>query len=252
LEKPKILAVIPARYASTRLPGKALLPIGNKAMVAHVYERTLASGLFDHTIVATDNILITNYLEQQQIPYCLTAASHQNGTERCAEVANLLPQKYDYIVNVQGDEPFIKAEQLGLLVSLLSGHTQLATLVKKIDDTETLTNPNTPKVVLNQQNEALYFSRQTIPHLRDTEPELWLQKHNYYKHIGLYAYRTDVLPKIVALPLGILENAEKLEQLRWLEHGYKIKVAITPYDSMGIDTPADLQRARTAYEQYNF
>jgi 3-deoxy-manno-octulosonate cytidylyltransferase (CMP-KDO synthetase) len=245
----KVLAVIPARYASSRLPAKALAQIGTKPMVQLVYEAVSACPGLAYVVVATDHQLIFDTLAQQGIPVLMTAPSHQNGTERCAEVLALLNQPYDYVLNVQGDEPFIQSAQIALLLALLDGRTEIATLVKKITDAQTLLNSNSPKVVINSKNEALYFSRQPIPYLRqETNCQLWPQLHSYYKHIGIYAYRSDILLEIVKLGMGQLEKAESLEQLRWLEGGYKIKTAITPYDSMGIDTPEDLAKANQYYK----
>lgn len=247
MHKAKILAVIPARYASTRLPAKALQDIGGKAMVAHVYERVCSCSEISQVVVATDNQLIFNYLHDRNIPVLMTATSHQNGTERCAEVLEQLGESFDYLINVQGDEPFIKAEQIDGLAKVLDGTVEIATLIKKIESLETLFNPNTPKVIFNNNYEALYFSRQTIPYLRDVEQANWLNTNTFYKHIGIYAYRGDVLKNIVQLATGRLEKAESLEQLRWLEAGIKIKVVETTYDSMGVDTPEDLERARQFY-----
>ncbi len=174
----------------------------------------------------------------------MTNVEHQSGTDRCIEALEKTGKAFDFVINIQGDEPFIQPEQIDLLASCLSEETELATLVKKISDEETLFNPNTPKVILNKNAEAIYFSRNTIPFLRNHPKEEWLKNHTFYKHIGIYAYRTDVLKKITQLPTGTLEKAESLEQLRWLENGYKIKVAITEFESYGIDTPEDLVRVK--------
>jgi 3-deoxy-manno-octulosonate cytidylyltransferase (CMP-KDO synthetase) len=172
----------------------------------------------------------------------MTSPHHQSGTDRCFEALQYLEGVYDYVINIQGDEPFIQPTQINRLASVLHGDTQLATLVKIIEDEETLFNPNTPKVLLNRSRNVLYFSRQTIPYLRGVDTAAWLGSHTFYKHIGIYAYRTDILAQITQLPVSLLEKAEALEQLRWLENGYTIQAVITPDDSHGIDTPEDLER----------
>jgi 3-deoxy-manno-octulosonate cytidylyltransferase (CMP-KDO synthetase) len=171
----------------------------------------------------------------------MTHTSHRNGTERCAEVG--LRREADYYVNIQGDEPFIQPAQIDTLCGLLDGHTELGTLVKKIEDPALLHKPTVMKVVFNHQMEALYFSRACIPFVRDKENDQWLSAHPFYKHIGIYAYRKDVLQEVSKLPASALEKAENLEQLRWLENGYKIKIAETPFESIGIDTPEDIALA---------
>ena len=177
----------------------------------------------------------------------MTGTHHQSGTDRCFEALQRLQDAVDYVINIQGDEPFIQPRQIDRLASALDGTTELATLVKKIDDPETLFNPNTPKVVLNSRGEAMYFSRQTVPFQRDREPADWLGHHPYYKHIGIYAYRADVLAAITRLPPSALEQAEALEQLRWLENGYRIRAVETELDSHGVDTPADLERVAARF-----
>jgi 3-deoxy-manno-octulosonate cytidylyltransferase (CMP-KDO synthetase) len=239
----KIVGVIPARYASTRLPGKPLLNIGDKSMIQLVYKQVKkCNSLFD-VIVATDNELIFNNVIGFGGKAVMTSPNHQSGTDRCYEAIANLNYEADYVINIQGDEPYIQPEQIDLLVELLNGQTEIATLVKKIDDIETLFNENTPKVVLNKNLESVYFSRQTIPFLRGVDKANWLKYNVFYKHIGIYAYRMDILKALSKLEQTALEKAESLEQLRWLENGYKIKVAITPYDSIGIDTQADLDYA---------
>lgn len=237
----KILGIIPARYASTRFPGKALVDINGKPMIQRVYEQALKSNTLSKVIVATDHDEIKKAVSSFG-HVCMTNPSHQSGTDRCAEVLSYEKETFDFVINIQGDEPFIKPEQIDLLAGILSRNTELATLIKEIKENETLFNPNTPKVVVNNNSEALYFSRSTIPYFRTEEKEKWISSHKFYKHIGIYAYRTDILQKITQLPIGLLEQAESLEQLRWLENGYKIKTAITDQDSYGIDTPEDLER----------
>ncbi|HMV08792.1 MAG TPA: 3-deoxy-manno-octulosonate cytidylyltransferase [Cyclobacteriaceae bacterium] len=238
-----ILGIIPARYASTRFPGKPLADIGGKSMIQRVYEQVKKSKLIADVIVATDNQQIMNHVTQFGGRVRMTKESHASGTDRCYEALTLQKAQFDYVINIQGDEPFIQPEQIDLLAGLLDGNTEIATLVKKIEDAEQLFNANVVKAVVASNGEALYFSRSTVPHIRNTAETEWLNKHTFYKHIGMYAYRTDVLKKLTALPVSPLEKAESLEQLRWLENGFRIKVAETKTETIGIDTPEDLQRA---------
>lgn len=240
----KILGIIPARYASTRFPAKALADIAGKSMVQRVYEQAMKVAQLHSVIVATDHERIYTHVQNFGGKVIMTSPQHPSGTDRCFEAYQQQNEPFDYVINIQGDEPFIRPEQISLLAQLLDGKVQIATLVKQITDHHTLHNPNTPKVVLNTRSEALYFSRQTIPYLRNIAPEDWSQTHTFYKHIGIYAYRSDVLAQITQLPPSPIENAEALEQLRWLENGYTIKVTITPHDSHGIDTPEDLERIK--------
>lgn len=239
----KILGVIPARYASTRFPGKPLALIGNKSMIQRVYEQARKSTFLSRLIVATDHELISDHVKSFGGEVCITSEKHPSGTDRCQEVKSILNESFDYVVNIQGDEPFIAPEQIDLLASVLDGKTELATLIKKIDSFEQLVNPNNVRVVFNTHLEAIYFSRAAIPYLRGLAQDQWLAHHVYFKHIGMYAYRTDILEKITTLPISSLERAESLEQLRWLENGLKIKVVETNIETMGIDTPEDLERA---------
>ncbi|HVD99189.1 MAG TPA: 3-deoxy-manno-octulosonate cytidylyltransferase [Cytophagaceae bacterium] len=238
----KILGIIPARFASTRFPEKALVDIGGKSMVQRVYEQASKASALSKVVVATDHDKIFNHVKSFQGNVVMTSEHHQSGTDRCMEVLQKEAGQYDFILNIQGDEPFIQPEQINLLASVLTAETELATLAKKITDEETLFNPNTPKLIWNEKKEAIYFSRQTIPFLRGIPKEEWLAKHSFYKHIGIYAYRQDVLKKITQLEISSLEKAEALEQLRWLENGYKIKVAVTELETVGIDTPEDLKK----------
>ncbi|MBX9851605.1 MAG: 3-deoxy-manno-octulosonate cytidylyltransferase [Cytophagaceae bacterium] len=238
----KILGIIPARYASTRFPAKALADINGKSMIQRVYEQASKSSSLKKVLVATDHELISDHVKKFGGEVVMTSDSHQSGTDRCFEALQKTEGSFDYVINIQGDEPFIQPGQIDLLAGCLAEKTELATLIKKITDTETLFNPNTPKVIFNKNKEAIYFSRQTIPYLRGIKNEEWLNYHEFYKHIGIYAYRTDILSRITLLPVSPLEKAEALEQLRWIEHGYKIKIAITEYESYGIDTLEDLQR----------
>lgn len=238
-----ILGIIPARYASTRFPGKPLADIGGKSMIQRVYEQVKKSKRVTDVIVATDNQEIFDHVTKFGGRVRMTKESHVSGTDRCYEALTLQKAPFNYVINIQGDEPFIQPEQIDLLAGLLDGKTEIATLVKKIEDREQLFNPNVVKAVVAANGEALYFSRSTVPHIRNTPEADWMGKHSFYKHIGMYAYRTDVLKRLTELPVSPLEKAESLEQLRWLENGFRIKVAETKTETIGIDTPEDLQKA---------
>lgn len=243
-----ILGIIPARYASTRFPAKPLVDINGKSMIRRVVEQARQAAALTRVVVATDDARIYDHVQKFGGEVVMTGTHHQSGTDRCQEVVEQLGGRYPYVVNIQGDEPFIQPRQIDLLASVLDGATELATLVKAITDPAVLLNPNSPKVVVSQTNgvlrEALYFSRQPIPYQRSQPAvgQAWLQQHTYWKHIGLYAYRTDILARITQLPPSLLETAEALEQLRWLENGYRIRVVETDLESYGIDTPEDLQK----------
>jgi len=237
----KILGVIPSRYDSSRFPGKPLVNIQGKTMIRRVYERACESQLLDRLIVATDDQRIFNEIAKSGGTAMMTSADHTNGTERCAEVSESLPE-YDYIINIQGDEPYIHPDQIDIVARLLDGETELATLVKKINDPKVLDDPTEMKVIFNRNHEAIYFSRSCIPYLREVSPEERLSNHDFYKHIGIYGYRKDILKEITKLPHSPLEEAEKLEQLRWLENGYTIKLGFTILESQMIDTPEDLMK----------
>ncbi|TAH27040.1 MAG: 3-deoxy-manno-octulosonate cytidylyltransferase [Cytophagales bacterium] len=240
----KILGIIPARYASTRFPGKPLVYIEGKTMIHRVYEQAMKSSLLDKIIVATDHYSIFEHVAEFGGNVIMTSDLHPSGTDRCNEVITKIPDSFDFVINIQGDEPFIHPKQIELLCNNLDKDTQIATLVKKIDTLAALYNINIPKVVFNESHEAIYFSRHPIPYLRGVDEDLWLAKHKYYKHIGIYAYRSDVLSEITKLKPSSLELAESLEQLRWIQNGYKIKAAITEFDSYGIDTPEDLEQLK--------
>ena len=235
--------IIPARFASTRFPGKPLVDIHGKSMLQRVYEQCQKSKL-DRIVVATDDERIAAHVEDFEGEVILTASSHKSGTDRIAEAANKLNLQDDgIVVNIQGDEPFIHSEDINLLAACFENQTtQIATLVKKINTIETLENPNNPKVVLNINKEALYFSRAPIPHLKDLKKQDWLNHHTFFKHIGIYGFRTDVLKEISQLPSSLLEQKEGLEQLRWLENGYRIQTAETNSESIAVDCPEDLIR----------
>lgn len=242
----KFIGIIPARYASTRFPGKPLADMNGKPMIQRVYEQV--KDVLDSVCVATDDIRIENAVKAFGGQVVMTSDQHRSGTDRCYEAYQKIGEGYDVIVNIQGDEPFIHPEQIQTIKTCFAdANTQIATLVKPFrsdDDFEsTLFNPNSPKVVLNKNNEAMYFCRSIIPYIRGKKYTEWLPSHTFYKHIGLYAYRAQVLKEITQLPQSALELAESLEQLRWLENGYKIKVGITEQETIGIDTPEDMEKA---------
>jgi len=240
----QVLGIIPARYASTRFPGKPLVDIGGKTMIQRVYEQAAKAKLLTKVIVATDDERIVQQVLSFNGNVTMTSMEHQSGTDRCAELAN----RFQYIaavVNIQGDEPFIDPAQIDLLIMrLMEEEVEIATLVKKMESLEDLMNPNTAKVVLNKKKEALYFSRSPIPFLRGVAPKKWLQQATFYQHIGIYGYKKATLLAIAKLPKGQLEQLESLEQLRWLEHQYTISVALTDTTTLGIDTPEDLIKAK--------
>lgn len=239
------IAIIPARFASTRFRGKPLVLIKGKPMVINVYERAIK--VFDTVYIATDDARIFNAAKKHDAKVVMTKKKHKSGTDRCAEAIDLIEKQenreFNVVVNIQGDEPFIFAEQLLQIKKCFkSKKTEIATLVKMINNLEDIINPNKPKVVVNKKDEAIYFSRSIIPYVRGVKKEKeWINKHKFYKHIGLYAFRRDILTEITKLPQSNLELAESLEQLRWLENGYKIKVAFTEYENISIDTPKDLE-----------
>lgn len=242
----KFLGIIPARYASTRFPGKPLADMDGKPMIQRVYEQVQPT--VDNLYVATDDERISEAVKNFGGNAILTSAEHRSGTDRCYEAFQKVGQNFDIVINIQGDEPFIQPEQIELLKNCFSDpDTQLATLVKPFDASgdfeKTIFDPNTPKVVLNNHSEAIYFSRSIIPYIRGKEYKEWLKMHTFYKHIGLYAYRADILKAITVLPQSSLEIAESLEQLRWIQNGYRIKVAITNQETIGIDTPEDMEKA---------
>lgn len=242
----KFIGIIPARYASTRFPGKPLADIKGKPMVQRVYEQ--ASKVLPVVYVATDDERIFNAVKAFGGNVVMTSIEHKSGTDRCAEAVKKAEHErdemFDVVVNIQGDEPFIVPEMLLKVMSCFSdAKTDIATLVKPFGADEDVFNPNSPKVVVSASNFALYFSRSVVPYLRGVEPNEWQSKHTFLKHIGLYAYRTKVLHQLTQLEQGKLELAESLEQLRWLENGYSIKVERTEHQSVGIDSPEDLTKA---------
>ncbi len=239
------IGIIPARYDSTRFPGKPLVDMCGKPMIQRVYEQ--ANRTLDTVYVATDDTRILECVESFGGKAVLTSTHHKSGTDRCYEAYQLIGGGEEVVINIQGDEPFVATEQIEALIHCFdSAETEIATLVKLFaptDGWEALANPNTPKVVLNARQEAIYFSRSVVPYLRGAACEEWLEKETYYKHIGMYAYRADILAKLTELPQAPIEVTESLEQLRWLYNGYRIKVATTCHETIGIDTPADMERA---------
>ncbi|QQS28535.1 MAG: 3-deoxy-manno-octulosonate cytidylyltransferase [Sphingobacteriales bacterium] len=241
----QIVGIIPARYASTRFEGKPLCLINGKTMIQRVYENSKKSVQLSSVWVATDDLRIYNQVLQFGGQVVMTSYLHQSGTDRCAEAFNLLKLQADVVINIQGDEPFIHPNQIDELALLFSNpQIQIGTLVKIITDNSDLLNPNLPKVILDKHKKALYFSRQMIPYVRDIANSINLPRvHTFYSHVGMYGFRSSILNELVQLPTSSLENAEKLEQLRWLENGYSIHTQVTDYDNIAIDTPEDLEKA---------
>jgi 3-deoxy-manno-octulosonate cytidylyltransferase (CMP-KDO synthetase) len=237
-----VIGVIPARYDSSRFPGKPLVDIGGKSMIQRVYEQCSKSTSLNKLIVATDDQRIADHVKLFGGNVTLTSINHQSGTDRCAEVANNYPE-FDFLINIQGDEPMINPDQIDLLCKCFENpNASIATLVKKISSNEELFNENTPKVILNKNNEAILFSRTAIPFIRGKAKENWIEHYTFYKHIGIYGFKTETLKNLNNLPVSALESAEALEQLRWIENGYRIHTAITDKESQAIDTPQDLEK----------
>jgi 3-deoxy-manno-octulosonate cytidylyltransferase (CMP-KDO synthetase) len=248
-----IAGIIPARYASSRFPGKPLALIGNKTMIQRVYEQSRKS--LDIVYVATDDERIYETVLRFGGNAIMTSPDHRSGTDRCAEAVGRIETEtgslIDVVVNVQGDEPFIKPEQIELLKECFSSESvEIATLVRKVVPGEDIFNPNQPKVIINTDGDAIYFSRAAIPFVRDSEKSDWSMKHVYFKHIGLYAYKTEILKKLTSLVPSPLEISESLEQNRWIENGYRIRTAITVWENIGIDTPDDLDKANLLYDNF--
>ena len=240
--KKKIIGIIPARYASTRFPGKPLAMIGTTIMIERVYRQALKSKMLNHVVVATDDKRIKKQVESFEGNVVMTSPDHQSGTDRCAEVIDTEKEKWDIVINIQGDEPFIDPEQIDLLVSCFDDEqTQIATLIRKISNKEDLKNPNVVKVVKDINNYAMYFSRSEIPCDKSKSGDY------YFSHIGIYGYQAEVLEKISDLKQTRLELMESLEQLRWLENGYTIKTAISEHENVSIDTPDDLEKVKNRF-----
>ena len=240
----KFLGIIPARYASSRFPGKPLVEIQGKSMIQRVYEQAVKSKKISKVIVATDDRRIEKHVKNFGGNVVMTSRLHKTGTERCNEVLKKSRKvKWDVIINIQGDEPFINPSQIDAVCNCFKTRgTQIASLVKQISDREELFNNNVVKVVIDKNKNALYFTRAAVPFMRDEKEVQWLGNHTYYKHVGIYGYAVGVLRKIAALKPSGLEIAESLEQLRWIENGYKIKVEVTNYNSIAVDTPEDLKK----------
>lgn len=238
-----IIGIIPARYSSTRFPGKALCDIKGKTMIQRVYEQSKKSTALAKVVVATDDERIYDHVISFGGEVVMTAAHHQSGTDRCQDALQQLQGNYQYVINIQGDEPFIDPQQINELAAVLTdGITELATQMIAVDSYDMLFDKGEVKIVLNTNNEALYFSRMVIPFIKGVDEKEWHLHHTYYRHVGLYAYRKDILEKITKLSVSSLEKAESLEQLRWVENGFTIKCVITAFESHCIDTPEDLER----------
>lgn len=250
----KFIGIIPARYASTRFPGKPLALLGGKPVIQHVYEKVAA--VLEAAYVATDDERIYDVVKSFGGQVVMTRTDHKSGTDRIEEAIEKIGGEWDVVVNVQGDEPFVAKSQLDTICHCFDDPTtQIATLGKPFESMEAVQNPNSPKIVVDNMGFAMYFSRSVIPYLRGKEMSSWLTHYPFLKHLGIYAYRKDVLRQVTQLPQSSLEIAESLEQLRWLQNGFKIKVGTTDVETVGIDTPQDLERAEEflkAQLLYNF
>ena len=243
----KFIAIIPARYASTRFPGKPLAVLGGKTVIQRVYEQV--KSVLDEVYVATDDDRIFQCVEAFGGRAVMTRTDHKSGTDRIQEAVEKTGTSADVIINVQGDEPFIQPSQVETLMHLFDDpDTQIGTLGKPFESLEAVENPNSPKIVTDNRGFALYFSRSVIPYIRGVEPADWFGRYPFLKHLGIYAYRREVLAEVTRLPQSSLEKAESLEQLRWLQNGYRIRVGLTDVETVGIDTPEDLQRAEQFLE----
>lgn len=247
----KYIAVIPARFASTRFPGKPLAVLGGKTVIQRVYEQAVS--VLTEAYVATDDERIFNTVEAFGGHAVMTRADHKSGTDRIQEAVEKIGTDADVVINIQGDEPFIQPTQIETLIHLFNDpETQIGTLGKPFETIEAAMNPNSPKIVTDRRSFALYFSRSIIPYIRGIEQEEWLKHYPFLKHLGIYAYRREVLAEVTRLPQSALEKAESLEQLRWLENGYRIRVGITDMETVGIDTPDDLIRAEKFLTEQQF
>ena len=244
----KFTAIIPARYASTRFPGKPLAVLGGKTVIQRVYEQV--NNVLSEVYVATDDERIFKCVESFGGKAVMTRSDHQSGTDRIQEAVEKTSTQTDVIINVQGDEPFIQPSQIQTLMQLFDDpSTQIGTLGKYFENIEAVENPNSPKIVMDNRGFALYFSRSVIPYIRGKERQNWFGEYPFLKHLGVYAYRREVLAEVTKLPQSSLEKAESLEQLRWLQNGYRIRVGLTDVETVGIDTPEDLQRAEAFLNQ---
>lgn len=237
-----IIGIIPARYASSRFPGKPLAQIKGKSMLQRVYEQTVKANLLNEVIIATDDKRIAEHANTFGAQVVMTKAEHPSGTDRCFEAYQLNGRTFDYVINIQGDEPFLDPEQINSLAQVCNGEVEIATQMIKTTNHEVLFDKGEVKIVLNTNNEALYFSRSVIPAIKNQAETEWHKHFNYFRHVGMYAYRSDILEKITRLQQSELEKAESLEQLRWLENGYKIKCVETTFDSHCVDTPEDIEK----------
>jgi 3-deoxy-manno-octulosonate cytidylyltransferase (CMP-KDO synthetase) len=238
----KFIGIIPARYASSRFPGKPLAVLGGQPVIQRVYEQVCKA--LDTVYVATDDKRIFDCVKNFGGKVVMTSKDHKTGTDRIEEAVGKIAGEWDVVINIQGDEPFIHKSQIISLCNCFDDPaTQIATLGKPFTSMDAVENANSPKVVLSNQNFAMYFSRSIIPYVRNEEKNTWIEHYPFLKHLGIYAYRRTVLKEITQLPMSSLEKAESLEQLRWLQNGYRIKVAITNIETVGIDTPDDLKRA---------
>lgn len=238
-----IAGIIPARYASTRFPGKSLIDIRGKTMIQRVYEEAAKSASLHKLVVATDDNRILEHVRSFGGDTVMTGADHPSGTDRCWDALQQMGEGYQYVINIQGDEPFINPAQIDELAAILQdGTVELATQMIPVGSYEELFDDGEVKIVLNNKAEALYFSRMVIPFIKGVDKRDWHRHYHYYRHVGMYAYRRDVLEKITKLPVSSLERAESLEQLRWLEHGFKIKCVITRFESHCIDVPEDVEK----------
>lgn len=237
-----VIGIIPARYASTRFPGKPLAMIRGKSMLQRVYDQAVRTGGLDEVLVATDDARIADHARSFGAAVVMTAAGHPSGTDRCYEAYRLNGKAFDYVLNIQGDEPFLDPRQIDSLVQVCDGQVEIATQMIKCHDHQVLFDRGEVKIVLNDRREALYFSRSVIPHLKGKEEKDWHAHFDYFRHVGMYVYRVDILERITGLPPSALEKAESLEQLRWLEHGFKITCVETDFDSHCVDTPEDIEK----------
>jgi 3-deoxy-manno-octulosonate cytidylyltransferase (CMP-KDO synthetase) len=237
-----VVGIIPARYASSRFPGKPLTEIRGKSMLQRVFEQSSTARLLNEVVIATDDERIAEHARSFGAPVIMTGAQHPSGTDRCYEAYRLLGKNFDYVVNIQGDEPFLNPEQVDSLAAACDGQIEIATQMIRCTSHEVLFDKGEVKIVLNANNDAIYFSRSVIPAIKGLDESEWHTAYRYFRHVGMYAYRVDILAKITRLPVSPLEKAESLEQLRWLENGYKIRCVETMYDSHCIDTPTDIEK----------
>ncbi|MCD8539872.1 MAG: 3-deoxy-manno-octulosonate cytidylyltransferase [Leadbetterella sp.] len=242
----KILGIIPARYASSRLPAKLLLEVNGKSILQMVYERCLKASSLSDVVIATDSPVVEEHVRRFGGNVVMTSDKHPSGTDRCAEALKVMggTVNYDFVINIQGDEPLMDPENINKLSASFKITSEISSVCIRIKETDTLLNSNVVKVVMNEMQEAMYFSRSPIPHVRGVETDRWVSEADFYKHIGMYGFRADILEKIVKLPVARLEVQEKLEQLRWLANGYKVKMVEVFSDGIGIDTEEDFLRLK--------